>query len=57
VRIFNRWGQKVYEANNYANNWAAPGLSDGTYFYEVQVSNEDKAHTGHVTILSNNRRQ
>ncbi len=57
VRIFNRWGQKVYEANNYANNWAAADVSDGTYFYEVKISTEPKPYTGHVTILSNARRQ
>ncbi len=57
VRIFNRWGQKVFEARNYANNWAAQDLSDGTYFYEVTVSTASAPYTGHVTILSNGRRQ
>ena len=56
VRIFNRWGQVVYEKQDYKNNWAAPGLPDGTYFYEVKVDREPKAYTGHLTILSNKRR-
>ena len=57
VRIFNRWGQVVYETTNYNNTWAANDLSDGTYFYEVRVNSSPEPYTGHVTILSNDRRQ
>ncbi len=56
VRIFNRWGQVVYEKQNYQNDWRAPGLPDGTYFYEVKVDRENDPYTGHVTVLSNTRR-
>jgi gliding motility-associated-like protein len=56
VRVFDRWGTQVFSANNYANNWSAKNLSDGTYFYEVIVNGEDKPYTGHLTILSNDRR-
>jgi gliding motility-associated-like protein len=51
VRIYNRWGQVVYEANNYQNNWSAVGVPDGTYYYEVIIDRESKPYTGHVTIL------
>lgn len=51
VKVFNRWGQVVFEANNYRNNWAASGIPEGTYFYEVVVDRHDKPYTGHVTIL------
>ncbi len=57
VRVFNRWGQVVFEASNYKNTWAASGISDGTYFYEVKVNSSPEPYTGHVTILSNDRRQ
>jgi len=53
VRIFNRWGQLVYEANNYQNQWAGDDLPDGTYFYEVIVARKEEPYTGHVTILRN----
>ncbi|MCB0766602.1 MAG: gliding motility-associated C-terminal domain-containing protein [Flavobacteriales bacterium] len=53
VKVFNRWGQVVFEANNYRNNWAAIDVPDGTYFYEVVVDRHDKPYTGHVTILRN----
>lgn len=57
VRIFNRWGQVVYEKTNYQNDWRAPGLPDGTYYYEVLVDKDPEPYTGHVTVLSNGRRQ
>ncbi|WP_295674162.1 gliding motility-associated C-terminal domain-containing protein [uncultured Mucilaginibacter sp.] len=31
--IFNRWGNEVYRADNYLNNWDGSGLADGTYYY------------------------
>ncbi len=52
VRVFDRWGGEVFSAHNYANNWNATGLSDGTYFYEVIVEGESKPYTGHLTILA-----
>jgi hypothetical protein len=39
--IYNRWGSKVYEAEDYQYNWSAEGLSAGVYFYELLV--EDHA--------------
>jgi gliding motility-associated-like protein len=57
VRIYNRWGQVVYESVNYQNNWNGGDLADGTYYYEVKVEREPKPHTGHLTILSNGRRR
>ncbi|HEY9048027.1 MAG TPA: PKD domain-containing protein [Ohtaekwangia sp.] len=37
--VYNRWGEKVYEAADYKNNWAAEGLASGVYFFEVAVQN------------------
>jgi len=53
VKIFNRWGQVVFEAKNYRNTWSASGVSDGTYYYEVMVTRVPEPLTGHVTILRN----
>jgi gliding motility-associated-like protein len=30
VKIYNRWGAKVFQSNNYTNNWS--GVSDGSTF-------------------------
>ncbi|WP_027125151.1 gliding motility-associated C-terminal domain-containing protein [Gelidibacter mesophilus] len=49
VQIFNRWGAKIFESNNYQNNWngssskASVGSSKyvptGTYYYVVNLKN------------------
>ena len=49
VMIFNRWGSKIYESNNYQNDWngtahgSSIGSSDkvptGTYYYIVNLKN------------------
>lgn len=53
VKVFNRWGQVVFESSNYRNTWRAQSIPDGTYFYEIIVDRHDKPYTGHVTILRN----
>jgi gliding motility-associated-like protein len=53
VRVFNRWGQVVFEANNYRNTWDGRNVPDGTYFYEVVVEGGEGPFTGHLTILNN----
>jgi hypothetical protein len=52
--IFNRHGQKVYESDNYNNDWDAKGLSDGIYFYILQCKGyyEDKTYKGSITVLT-----
>ena len=52
--IFNRWGQKVYEINNYNNDWDGDGLTDGTYFYVLVCDGEhDKdVYKGSVQIFT-----
>lgn len=35
--IYNRWGKKLYEDNDYQNNWSGEGLSSGVYYYELTV--------------------
>lgn len=33
IIIINRWGNKMFEASPYLNNWDGSGASDGVYFY------------------------
>jgi len=35
LTIYNRWGQLVYTTPRYQQDWAAPGLPDGIYFYHL----------------------
>ncbi|MFW0717464.1 gliding motility-associated C-terminal domain-containing protein [Pedobacter sp. N23S346] len=54
VTIINRWGSTVYQSNHYQNDWTAPGLADGTYFYIVKVKNGTSGwqdYKGYVTVI------
>ncbi len=51
LAVYNRWGQVVFEANNYRNTWRAADVADGTYYYVFTTEENDKEYTGHVTIL------
>lgn len=53
LRIFNRWGQVVYETDNYRNTWRGGEVSDGTYYYELALAGSGELLTGHLTILAN----
>ncbi|MCB0814345.1 MAG: gliding motility-associated C-terminal domain-containing protein, partial [Flavobacteriales bacterium] len=53
---FNRWGEVVYEIQNYRNQWDGRDVPDGTYYYELLVDGEKDPFTGHLTILSSGRR-
>lgn len=35
--IYSRWGNKVFEASNYQNNWNGNKYPDGTYYYVLTV--------------------
>lgn len=56
VQIFNRWGSEVFSSGNYANNWRAADMPDGTYFYLVADGKTGKEYTGHLTVLRNGRK-
>ena len=64
VMIFNRWGAKVFEGQNYQNDWGgfSPSnafgsngmLPSGTYYYIIKVTNKDfEPVTGYIYIGSN----
>lgn len=57
LRVFNRWGNLVYQKNNYANEWKGENnqdnpLPDGTYFVIFDAFTSDGAITlkGYVDI-------
>lgn len=37
LTIFNRWGKKLFEQDNYKNDWNGGGHTDGTYFFILSV--------------------
>ncbi len=53
--VINRWGQKVYEANNYASgDWDGGNLSDGTYFFILKCKGyfEMETYKGTINIFT-----
>ena len=55
LTIVNRWGNEVYKSNTYNNDWGGLGLSEGTYFYVLELLKGGKVEVqkGWVTIKSN----
>jgi len=54
LRIYTRYGNEVYHAEQYNNNWTADGLNDGTYFYilEIEGANyKSRVMKGYVTVI------
>ncbi|TCD18108.1 gliding motility-associated C-terminal domain-containing protein [Pedobacter psychrodurus] len=53
--IVNRWGNEVYKANNYQNNWTGEGLNEGTYYYLLRVKENAGApwqvFKGYITLI------
>ncbi|HEY0979011.1 MAG TPA: gliding motility-associated C-terminal domain-containing protein, partial [Flavobacteriales bacterium] len=50
VKVFNRYGQTLFESGNYKNTWSANGVPDGTYYFVMKLFT-GKEYTGHVTLL------
>jgi len=53
--VFNRWGTKVYEANDYQNDWAGKDLNgklleSDTYYY-VYICDDERTWTGWIKLI------
>ncbi|MFT5911339.1 MAG: gliding motility-associated-like protein [Paraglaciecola sp.] len=62
LEIYNRWGQLVYEADTYSNEWGGTtrrgsDVPEGTYFYIFEFEDVNTGDTeqkrGYVTLLRN----
>ncbi|MCG8574543.1 MAG: DNRLRE domain-containing protein [Flavobacteriales bacterium] len=59
IVILNRWGNIVYESNDYNFNWngrnksGTTELSEGTYFYRIMISNSEYevSKSGSITLV------
>jgi gliding motility-associated-like protein len=49
LQIFNRWGTLIYETEGYNNQWKAPDIPDGVYFYTFTW--KENAYNGSLTII------
>ena len=51
--VYNRWGKKIYESNNYQNDWDGNGAADGVYYWTLELEDgEGTQMQGTVTIMS-----
>jgi gliding motility-associated-like protein len=54
VSIFNRWGNQMFEINDFTTKWNGKDASDGVYFFTYDIAGLDgqklEGH-GHVTLL------
>ena len=60
LKVFNRWGNLVYESDNYGNDWngtcttgwilTGERLPESTYYYLVQIEGENETRKGYLTL-------
>lgn len=52
--IFNRWGRKIYESNDYKNDWDGDDHKEGVYYYVLNIddpNNVQDIFKGTFTLL------
>ncbi len=63
ISIFNRWGEQVWESENFEDGWDGKQngitVADGTYFWVLEVyygpDNLKHVQKGNVTVLGSGR--
>ena len=54
LRVYNRWGQIVFESDKYRNDWDGKNNGEdvpvGTYYYVLDLKDGTDAYKGYVTI-------
>ncbi|MBK0401510.1 gliding motility-associated C-terminal domain-containing protein [Adhaeribacter sp. BT258] len=51
LQVYNRWGVKLFEAENYQNNWPDKKVSNGTYYYHLRNPETGQQFKGWVEVL------
>jgi gliding motility-associated-like protein len=51
LEIFNRWGEQVYQAQGYANNWEAREQPVGLYYYHLRNPYSGQSYKGWLQVL------
>ena len=51
IVISSRWGNPVFEANPYKNDWQATNIPDGIYFYVLQNLSSQEQRKGWVQVI------
>lgn len=57
VRVFDLWGRKIYDSENYQQDWQGTNgtdlVPDGEYFYLITSPRHSRLYKGTITILKN----
>lgn len=40
LELYDRWGKKIFETDNYQNDWRPTKIQPGTYFFNIRFQNE-----------------
>jgi hypothetical protein len=54
LQVFDRWGKVVYQSDDYKNNWVPDDVSDGVYYYILELKLTDgsfRNHSGYITVI------
>ncbi len=51
LQIFNRWGAKLFETDDYKNNWPSTKIANGTYYYLLKNSEAGKQYKGWIEVV------
>jgi hypothetical protein len=54
LTVYNRWGNEIYHSDDYQNDWVPRDISDGTYYYVLQLRQIDgtyRNYAGDLTVL------
>lgn len=50
--IYNRWGKKVFQTNNYQNDWGDTSIADGVYYYVLSTTvGYESVYRGSLTVM------
>lgn len=54
LRLYNRWGQLIFESDAYKNNWPLNDkpVSSGVYYYHLQNPDTKQVYKGWVEVLN-----
>ncbi len=51
LRIFNRWGNLIYETDSYKNDWPKQAPPAGVYYYQLQHLQTKQLYKGWVEVV------
>ena len=50
LAIYNRWGNKLFESDNYQNNWDGAEHPSGTYYFVLQPGSSEEVFKGYLFL-------